>query len=309
MTVQLPDGVRSEIVDLDGPTHYFDFGGNASGPAIVCVHGLGGAAWNWAAIAPLLTPNARVVALDLAGHGRSPAKGRRTTVPANRRLLDRFVREVVDEPVVLIGNSMGGAISLFEAAASPNMVRGLVLVDPALPRPLLSPVDPLVALRFAIVSIPGLGEAVFSRRRARLTARQQVEETLALCCVDASRIPPDVLALGVALAEERWGYEYAAADFLAAGRSLMRVLARSRRFAETASKVRAPVLLVHGAQDRLVSLRVAKRIAAANPSWRFEVADNIGHVPQLEAPDWTAQNVLDWMRAESLLPAIARTTR
>src|SRR5205814_4287187 len=110
MSVQLPVGVGSGTVDLGGPTHYFDFGGNAAGPTIVCVHGLGGAAWNWAALAPLLTPHSRVVALDLAGHGRTPAAGRRTTVPANRRLLDRFVREVVGERVVLIGNSMGGAI-------------------------------------------------------------------------------------------------------------------------------------------------------------------------------------------------------
>ena len=67
----------------------------------------------------------------------SPAAGRSTTVGANRRLLDRFINEVAGEPVVLVGNSMGGMISILEAAASPDQVRGAVLVDPALPRPLL----------------------------------------------------------------------------------------------------------------------------------------------------------------------------
>src|SRR5207248_6744914 len=115
--------------------------------------------------------------------------GRATTVRANRRLLDAFLDQVVGEPVVLMGNSMGGAISLLEAAVSPELVRGLVLVDPALPRPLLSPVDPTVALRFALVSIPGLGEAALSRRRSRLTAAQQVRDTLALCFVAPAPIP------------------------------------------------------------------------------------------------------------------------
>ena len=301
MSVQLPAGMRSETVDLGGPTHYFDYGGNEAGPVLVGVHGLGGAAWNWAAVAPLLTPHVRLVAPDLAGHGRTPAAGRPTTVRANRRLLDRFIREVVGEPVVLMGNSMGGAISLLEAAREPDIVRGVVLVDPAMPRPLLSPVDPTVALRFAVASIPGLGEAALSRRRSRMTAEQQVHETLALCCVDRDRIPPDVVRLGIALAEERWGEEFAAKDLLSAARSLMRLLSRSRRFTLMTQRISAPVLLVHGAKDRLVSVRVARRVADANPGWRVRIADDVGHVPQLEVPDWTAGVVLEWLRDEALV--------
>jgi pimeloyl-ACP methyl ester carboxylesterase len=287
--------VESHVVDLQGPTHYVDFGGPADAPVVVCVHGLGGAAWNWAALAPRLTPHVRVVALDLAGHGQTPAGTRRTTVRANRRLLDRFVREVVGEPVILMGNSMGGAISLLEGAASPDLVRALVLVDAALPRPVLSPIDPLVALSFAVMSLPGLGEAALSRRRRRRTPEQQVRETLALCCVDASRIPPDVVALGVSLATERINDEFAARDFLTAARSLVRMLAASRRFRDAMQRVRAPVLMLHGDSDRLVPLRVATGVAHANPSWRLEVARGVGHVPQLEAPDWTAAVVLDWL--------------
>jgi len=295
MTVMLPETVRSATVDLDGPTHYFDFGGPADGPLIVCVHGLGGAAWNWAAVAPLLTDRCRVVALDLAGHGRTPAAGRETTVRANRRLLDRFLREVIGEPAVLMGNSMGGAISLLEAAASPDAVSGLVLVDPALPRPAFAPIDPRVAVTFAAMSLPGVGEAAMNRRRRRRTPEQQVRETLALCCVDPSRIPPDVLALGIALTEERLGQPAGPGDFLAAARSLVRMLARARKFRSAMARVSAPVLLIHGDRDRLVSVRVAEAVAAANPHWRFEIARRVGHVPQLEAPDWTAALVLDWL--------------
>jgi pimeloyl-ACP methyl ester carboxylesterase len=293
--VQLPDSVRSVVVNLDGPTHHFDFGGPPTGDVIVGVHGLGGAAWNWAALAPYLTDTHRFVAIDLAGHGRTPSAGRKTTVTANRRLLDRFVREVIGAPVVLIGNSMGGAISLLQAAKSPDMVSGLVLVDPALPRPALAPVDPTVAVTFALMSLPGLGEAMLNRRRRRRTPQQQVHETLALCCVDPSRIPPEVLALGIALAEERYGNTGAAADFLAAARSLVRMLTASKRFRQAMASVQAPVLLIHGDHDRLVSPRIADDFARANPHWRYEVAHGIGHVPQLEAPEWTASIVEDWL--------------
>jgi pimeloyl-ACP methyl ester carboxylesterase len=295
MTVQLPPTVRSRHVDLGGPTHFFDFGGPADGPLVVAVHGLGGAAWNWAAVAPHLVATCRLLALDLAGHGRTPAAGRRTTVRANRRLLDRFVREVAGEPVVLMGNSMGGAISVLEAARAPDAVTGLVLVDPALPRPALAPIDPAVAASFAVMSIPGLGEAVLTRRRRRLTPEQQVRETLALCCADPARIPDDVLRLGIALSQERAGDQYAARDFLAAARSLVRMLGASRTLRAAMSDVVAPVLLIHGDQDRLVSLRVAESVAAAHPAWRFAVAHGVGHVPQLEAPEWTASTVLDWL--------------
>ena len=304
MTVRIPDAIRSEVVDLDGPTHYFDYGGRAGGPLVVAVHGLGGAAWNWAAIAPHLVDDVRLVALDLAGHGRTPALGRRTTVPANRRLLDRFIREVLGEPVVLIGNSMGGAISVLEAARAADLVRGVVLVDPALPRPLLSPVDARVAATFALMTVPGLGEAAISRRRRRLSPEQQVRETLAMCCVDPRRIPPDVVELGVALAGERSGDRYAATDFLTAARSLVRLLTRSRDLQRAMDAITAPVLVIHGDQDRLVPVRVARAVAARHPAWRLEIAAETGHVPQLERPERTAEVVRRWLFESGLLAVV-----
>jgi pimeloyl-ACP methyl ester carboxylesterase len=67
--------------------------------------------------------------------------------------------------------------------------------------------------------------------------------------------------------------------------------------------VTAPVLLIHGDRDRLVSINVARVVAAQFPAWRFEVAENIGHVPMLEDPKWTADVVLDWMRSGAQLLA------
>jgi pimeloyl-ACP methyl ester carboxylesterase len=244
-----------------------------------------------------------MLAVDLAGHGLTPARGRPTTVQANRRLLDRFVREIAGEPVILIGNSMGGLITLLESAASPDIVRGAVLVDPALPRPLLSKVDPRVAINFAVVALPGLGEAAIKRRATRQSPEQQMQETLKLCTVDVNRIDPAVVEQGLAVLHSRSGDDFSPADFLGAGRSLLRLLSRPRRVRRILQQVTAPVLLLHGDQDRLVSINVARIVASQFPAWRFEVAENIGHVPMLEDPKWTADVVLDWMRADAKLLA------
>src|SRR5690349_10851920 len=115
---------RSSWVDIGGPVHYLDFGGPAGAPVVVGVHGLGGSALNWSAIAPLLTDRCRVLAPDLAGHGLTEALGRGTTVAANRVLLDRFIHAVTASPVILMGNSMGGMISILEAGAAPQAVAG-----------------------------------------------------------------------------------------------------------------------------------------------------------------------------------------
>jgi pimeloyl-ACP methyl ester carboxylesterase len=62
--------------------------------------------------------------------------------------------------------------------------------------------------------------------------------------------------------------------------------------------ITAPVLLLHGDEDRLVPVAAARSAAAAHPAWRFEVAEGVGHVPQMEVPQWTAQHVLDWLTLE-----------
>src|SRR5256885_14817167 len=83
--VRVSAAVKHCTVDLDGPVHYADFGG--SGRPIVLVHGLGGPHLNWLAVAPGLTPRARVLALDLARLRRTPTAGRTARVGANRKLL------------------------------------------------------------------------------------------------------------------------------------------------------------------------------------------------------------------------------
>src|SRR6266540_5052334 len=99
-TLELPE---SQWTDVGGPVHYRDWTGPEEGPTFVCVHGLGGSLLNWALVAPGLSTRGRVLALDLAGFGLSPAAGRSAGVRSSWRLLGGFLRALELPPVVLVG--------------------------------------------------------------------------------------------------------------------------------------------------------------------------------------------------------------
>src|SRR3954447_4540265 len=219
----------SATVDWDGPVHWVDFGGNPDGPTFVLVHGLGGSHLNWDLFAPLLTPHGRVLSLDLPGFGRSEPGARQATVRANVAVLDRFLREVAGPPVVLVGNSMGGMVSILETAAAPELVRGLVLLDPAVPGPRRA-LDPLVALTFATYALPGVGERALRLRRRRTGARDQVLDMLRLCGVDPAAVPAYLVDRSVELVAQRQDLAGMDRAFLTAARSLLRILADPRPY-------------------------------------------------------------------------------
>ncbi|MGY1714098.1 alpha/beta fold hydrolase [Geodermatophilus sp. SYSU D01106] len=293
-------------IDLGGPVHVVDHGGLEGGPAVVLVHGLGGSHGNWDLFAPLLTPSARVWALDLPGFGRSEPGERRTTVQANVGVLQRFLREVVGEPAVLVGNSMGGMISLFTAAASTDAVRALVLLDPALPGGRRR-LDPLVAATFALYAVPGVGERFLRLRRVRSTPLTRVRAMLDLVGVDPDELPAPVVDRAVTLLEQREDAAGMDRAFLAAARSLLWILLDPRRYRGAMARVTAPVLLVHGDRDRLVSVDAARQAARENPGWRYEELAGVGHVPQLQVPDRLAGLVLSWLGDVAVSGSAARS--
>ena len=296
MTQQNETYGESRTVDLGGPVHFVDFGGPDGGSTVVLVHGLGGSHLNWDLFAPLLRPHARVLALDLPGFGRSEPGDRRTTVQDNVKVLDRFVREVAGSPAVLVGNSMGGMISILQAAGSPQTVSGLVLLDAAVPGPRRT-LDPLVALTFGIYAIPRLGERFLELRRKRSTPLRQVRDMLRLCGVDPDAVPPETIDRSLALIEQRQDVPGMDKAFLSAARSLVRLLVDPRSYRSAMASIRVPVLMVQGDKDRLVPVTAARDIAGRHPDWQYLELPGVGHVPQLQVPEQLATAVLAWLGA------------
>ncbi len=286
-------------MDVEGPVNFIELGGDNGGPTIVCVHGLGGSHLNWMAIAPELANRSRVLALDLVGHGLTPTGSRTADIEGHRRLLSGFLRKLVDGPVVLVGNSMGGLVSLLCAAREPASVAGLVLVDPALPMMLPAKPDPRVLVNALVCAVPGIGERYLAYRRKIQSPEASVRRVLAACCVDVDRVDPDVIAAHVALTARM---DRAAADaaYLSSARSLSRVLVRPRSFSLMARRIPHPALVLHGDADRLVPVAAARRLSVVRPDWRLAVAHDVGHVPMMEAPAWTLGQITEWLSVTSL---------
>ena len=299
-TFAAPWGARGYVTDLDGPVHWIEFapespgeGPGQDGPPVVFVHGLGGSHLNWCLIGSSL--GRRALALDLHGFGLTPGSGGTATVQRNTRLLGQFVREVVGAPVILVGNSMGGLISLMQTEAAPDTVRGLVLIDPALPPPRQAP-DRQVAGQFLLFALPGLGQ-LYVRAMLSRPPQLAVQRVIELCFADPSRVDPAMLTASIALAAHRHDQPVRPRDsaFLAASRSLMRVVGLRRRYWEMAAAVQVPVLLIGGEQDRLVSAASMRLAAARNPQWETAMLPGVGHTPQLEVPESVAGTLRDWL--------------
>jgi pimeloyl-ACP methyl ester carboxylesterase len=296
-----PWKARGYVSDVDGPVHWIEFGDEGApgrdGTPIVFVHGLGGSHLNWCLIGPGLAAGRRAVALDLHGFGLTPGTRATSTVQHNTRLLDRFVREVTGTPVILAGNSMGGLISIMQASAAPDTVAGLVLIDPALPPPRGAP-DRQVGSQFLMYALPGIGEYYVRSVLSRQSPELAVQRVIELCFADPSRIDPALLTASIALAAERQSQGLLSRDgtFLAASRSLMRVVGLRRRYREMMASVRVPVLLLGGEADRLVPVASMRLAAARNPGWETVILPGVGHTPQLEVPDSVTGTLRDWLR-------------
>jgi pimeloyl-ACP methyl ester carboxylesterase len=115
-----------------GRLHAYDARGDGALPTMVVLHGLGSAATAFGPLLSRLRPHARrVVALDLPGHGFSLPPDGRLTPEGLFGAVAEALDALVNEPMVLIASSMGGAIALRYAIDRPGRLASLALVSPA----------------------------------------------------------------------------------------------------------------------------------------------------------------------------------
>ena len=137
-------GIRGRYVRLvaDGPYDvFYEYAG--SGPPVVFLHTAGADARQYQAVLadPGLSAHHRLVAFDLPFHGRSlpPERwdGGAYCMDQARYLgwVIAFLQQVVAEPAILVGCSMGAAIALVAAAERPDLLRGVVALEPPLRSP------------------------------------------------------------------------------------------------------------------------------------------------------------------------------
>lgn len=289
---------RSSNVDVDGPIHYVDYGGD--GPPVLMIHGLGGSHLNWMLVASRLSSTHRVITIDLPGFGLSPPEKRSTHVDHQAAVVDGFVKTVIGSPTFLVGNSMGGLVSLLAAYRAPDVVAGAVLVDAALPLSTLR-LPSVDTLRFlGPPLLPGVGGWVMEWARKSRSVEDHVAATIDFIAADPSRVPPEVHEAGHAMERARRGMPWSIPAFVEAQRSIASVLLRRRELLRAIHGIGAPVLIVHGDQDRVVPVESARWLSGVRPDWELALLAGVGHVPQLEAPDEFLAVLAPWIDQATL---------
>ncbi|MGR7023728.1 alpha/beta fold hydrolase [Geodermatophilus sp. URMC 62] len=262
------------------------------------VHGLGGASTNWTDLAALLAVRCEGWAIDLPGFGRSspPPDGSYSVRGHVRAVVEvlEHVRaqpgEAAGRPVHLLGNSLGGLVTLLVAARRPDLVASLTLVSPAMP---VHRVPQAFGRALLLVLLPGV-PSLAERRLAGVTPEQSVRGMLQVCFGDPRRVPPERLDAAVEEMRERTAQAWANRALVRSMRGLITSYLRIGRANawRLARALRVPTLVVWGDRDRLVDPRLAPRLAAAVPNARLLVLEGVGHVAMLEAPEQTARAVL-----------------
>lgn len=111
----------------DTELHVLDTGGD--GPPVVVLHGLAGSAREFVPTARALAPDFRVLLVDQRGHGRSTRRPADTSRAAFAADAAAVAEEIAGGPVRLVGQSMGAHTALLTAAARPDLVERLVLLE------------------------------------------------------------------------------------------------------------------------------------------------------------------------------------
>jgi pimeloyl-ACP methyl ester carboxylesterase len=292
------DTGREHWLEADGfDVHAVTWGSNEWGNSetpVLLVHGLGGHTISWEPSAPGLADrlHAAVTAVDLPGFGltRLP-RGRRATLGTHGRVLRALLER--SGPAAVAGNSMGGALGIGLAARHPDLVRALVLVDPALPRPAMNPAQWTVMARLAPMLVPMVGAQFLAARGRILGPERLVDDTMGWTLCDPSRLDPELRRRLVDLARTRRGFPEGPGAYAESARGLFWYLSRNMRADE--ARVSSPTLIVHGAQDKLVPAAAARALAARRPEFALELIDDCGHAPQLEVPDRFLAAVVPWL--------------
>ncbi|MGY2081584.1 alpha/beta fold hydrolase [Modestobacter sp. SYSU DS0657] len=260
------------------------------------VHGLGGASTNWTDLAGLLAVRFEGYALDLPGFGRSG--------PPRRYSIERHAQAVIDvlewvaarpgpgqgRPVHLIGNSLGGLVSVWVAARRPDLVATLSLISAAMP---VYRVPAAFDRAITLVLLPGV-PALAEKRLAGVSPEERVRGLVQACFGNPGAVPPERLQQVVEEMRERDEQPWAGQALTRSLRGLMTSYLRFGRANawRMARSVRMPSLVVTGDRDRLVDPALATRLADVLPDARLQVQAGIGHLAMMEAPEPTARAVL-----------------
>jgi pimeloyl-ACP methyl ester carboxylesterase len=268
----------------DGVTHY-EVSGPDSGQRVILVHGFSVPSYIWDSTATALAgAGFRVARYDMFGRGYSD----RPDVDYTVDLTDRQLVQLLDslgwqEPVDLVGLSMGGVVTAAFTGRHPERVRSLTLVDPA-----AGPVGQIATM----FRLPIIGGLVWQTLAVPGMADNQLSDFVA-----PSRWPdwPD-----------RYRTQMQYRGFGRALRSTLMELATldlDTVYARVGARGTRS-LLIWGKEDSTVSIANAPGVLAAIPQIRFETIERAGHLPHMERTDVVNPLLIGFLRGGAALERV-----
>lgn len=229
---------------------------SGAGQALVLLHGIGSSSVSW--LNQLETLHGyRLIAWDAPGYGGSDFL--REEKPLARhyaQALHGFLDRLLLKDVVLVGNSLGCLMAGAYAAAHPERVRAMVLLDPAAGHGGDEARQQERLRQFEELGPEGLAE----KRSPTLVGSKAPREAVELMAWTQRRLRPP-------------GY-----------RQAVHCLTHGR-LAEDAKRFPKKVLVACGAEDTVTPPAGCRAVAAAYPRGEFRLLEGIGHVPHIEAPE------------------------
>lgn len=247
---------ESEMKTVDTPAGRIAYREAGEGPALVCLHGLGGGARSWSEQLSGMSDRRRVIAWDTPGYGGSDDYPSKTPTPA--QYADALIAMLdgigVTGECDLVGHSMGGAIAPQVIARHPGRVRRLVLS----------------ATRIAFANSGGYDQRL--KEHASMTPEEfGATRVKSMCSADASIAAKTAVA---SVASEIRASGYAAAVHL------LSVCNNEKEL----KALRLPVLVLAGAEDRIAPEAETAALTALVKDARREIIGQAAHAAYLEQP-------------------------
>jgi pimeloyl-ACP methyl ester carboxylesterase len=240
-----------------GLQHYWTGG---QGPTLVLLHGAGDQAGTWSDAASALAPRYRLVIPDLAGHGESaPAEGP-ISVSQVLRGVEAILSQGPQDPVILVGNSLGAWVALLYAREHPDRVARVVLVN---------------------------GGALKGDRTDLSLTPKTRDEAAAL--MTQLRDPRSGPIPGYVLDDVVREAQSGPLARLVQTSADMESFVLDGKLRE----ITAPVNLLWGESDRLFTVAYAERMMRELPASRLTTIPACGHVPHVECPTRFKASLLD----------------
>lgn len=285
-------GEPSLFVELEpGLTVHYRDQGKRDGPVLLLIHGSNASLHTWEPWVKRLGGDYRVITLDLPGHGLTGTHpGGVYDYPVFVEVVSDLMAKLGIQRAVIGGNSMGGGTAWMFALAHPEKTKALLLVDAAGAPAWQSKKTPI---GFRVMRMPVVKEL------ARFIApRSMFESSLKTSMSVQSKIDD-------ALVDRYWELNRYPGNREA---TMKRFALPHNNWAASKEKlaaIKAPTMVMWGAEDNLIPVSSANWFADALPGSTLVIYPKVGHIPMEEVPDESAADVKKWLATlEASAPAV-----